>query len=112
MGKVFLRTPKNYDGVSKTTKEISQVLPQILQKLSKSVEQKADLIIAVWPELIGERLSPMTQAISFIEGVLTVKVKNSSLYSLLAQHEKPKLIQVLRTRFPSVIIRNIIFRLG
>ena len=112
MAKFFSRTPRHYDGIDKTAKEISQLLPQILQKLGFTVEQKANLILAIWPELIGEKLAPMTRAISFIEGVLTVKVKNSSLYSLLAQHEKPKLIQVLRARFPSVIIRNIIFRLG
>jgi len=112
MAKFFPRTPKNYDGIEKTAKELRNILPQALQKLGANFEQRPDLILAIWPEMIGEKLAPMTQAVSFIDGVLTVKVRNSSLYSLLSQHEKPKLIKVLRTRFPSVMIRNIIFRLG
>ncbi|NDD57918.1 MAG: DUF721 domain-containing protein [Chlamydiae bacterium] len=112
MAKFFSRTPKYYDGTAKTTKELSQILPDALRKLGANFEQRPDLILAIWPELIGEKLAPMTQAVSFVEGILTVKVRNSSLYSLLSQHEKPKLVKALRSRFPSVIIRNINFRLG
>lgn len=106
------RTPKNYDGTERTAKELSQLLPQILEKMGENFVKRPDLILAAWPELIGKKLAPMTQAISFSEGVLTVKVKNSSLYSLLTQHEKPRLIKAMQAKFPSVMIRNIIFRLG
>lgn len=106
------RTPKNYDGTERTAKEISQLLPQVLDKMGESFSKRPDLILAAWPELIGEKLAPMAQAISFSDGVLTVKVKNSSLYSLLTQHEKPRLMKAMQAKFPSVMIRNIIFRLG
>lgn len=106
------RTPRNYDGTDRTAKEISKLLPEIIQKMGASFQERPDLVLAAWPELIGEKLSPMTQVVSFVEGVLTVKVKNSSLYSLLSQHEKPKLLKALQAKFPSVMIRNIIFRIG
>ena len=106
------RTPRNYDGTERTVKELSQILPQVMQKMGARFELRPDLILAAWPELIGKKLSPMTQAVSFVEGVLTVKVKNSSLYSLLSQQEKPKLLKALQLKFPSVTIHNINFRLG
>jgi hypothetical protein len=106
------RTPRNYDGTAGTSKQMSQLLPEILEKMGSRFKDRPDLIIAYWPELIGSRLSGMTEAVSFIEGVLTVKVKNSSLYSVLTTHEKPRLIKALQARFPSTSIRNILFRIG
>ena len=106
------RTPKNYDGTQGTTKQLCHMLPQVLEKMGRNFKDRPDLILAYWPELIGERLAGMTEAVSFIDGVLTVKVKNSSLYSLLSAHEKPRLIKALQAKFPSTSIRNIIFRIG
>lgn len=112
MGRDLTRTPRGYDDVEPTGKELSKLLPEVLAKVGSNFQKRPDLILLAWPEIIGEKLAPMTQAVSFIEGVLTVKVKNSSLYSLLVQHEKNKLLKQLQGRFPSVTIRNIIFRLG
>jgi len=113
LAKKFLkRTPKGYDDIAPTGKELADLLPQWLSKAGAQFQERPDLILLAWPEVIGERLAPMTQAVSFMEGVLTVKVRNSSLYSLLVQQEKLKLQRRLQERFPSVQIRNIIFRLG
>ena len=106
------RTPRNYDGVGLTGKELSVLLPKWLEGAQGRFHERPDLLLLVWPEIIGEKLAPMTTAVSFIEGILTVRVRNSSLYSLLVQHEKPRLQKELQKRFPSVKIRNIIFRLG
>ena len=95
-----------------TGKKLKDLLPDFLSKLEGNFRERPDLILAGWPEMIGEKLSPMTQALSFKEGILTVKVKNSALHSLLVQHEKSKLLKRLRERFPSSGIRNIIFRIG
>ena len=54
----------------------------------------------------------ISTAVSFVEGILIVRVRNSSLYSLLVQHERNRLLAVLRKKFPAVTIRNIVFRLG
>jgi hypothetical protein len=112
MAKKMRRTPRNYDKVEPTGKEISDLLPQWLAKASGRFKDRPDLILLAWPDVIGEKLASMTRAVSFIDGVLTVKVKNSSLYSLLVQHERAKLQSRLQKRFPSVKIQNIIFRLG
>lgn len=112
MAKKLRRVPKNYDAVKPTGRKLADLLPQWLAGASKNFQDRPDLILLAWPEVIGEKLSSMTKAVSFVDGVLTVKVKNSSLYSLLVQHEKAKLQSRLQKRFPSVKIRNIVFRLG
>lgn len=112
MAKLRSRTPRNYDGCQVVTHRLNEILPSVLGKVSEAFQDRPDLILASWPEIIGTKLAPMTQAISFSEGILVVKVKNSSLYSLLSQNDKPRLVQSLRGKFPKVSIKTIQFRLG
>jgi len=107
-----LRTPKYYDGVKPTGKQIRHLLPEVLAEIGEGFAQRPDLVLAAWPEIIGEKLAPMTKAVSFQEGLLTVKVKNSTLLSLLSQHERPKLLKSLQQKFPSITIKGIVFRIG
>jgi hypothetical protein len=106
------RTPRNYDGSEVTTHRLHDLMPAVLAHISVTFADRPDLILAAWPDVIGERLAPMTEAVSFIEGVLTVKVKNSTLYSLLSKNDKPKLVQALKARFPKIQIKTILFRIG
>ncbi|MDR3624988.1 MAG: DUF721 domain-containing protein [Chlamydiales bacterium] len=106
------RVPRNYDGSKPTSKTIKELLPSILEKLGTSFGDRGDMIITAWPTIIGDKLSAMTRAVSFQEGVLHVVVKNSTLYSVLSQHDKPKLLKALRDKFPKTNIKNIFFRIG
>lgn len=110
--KKMTRTPRNYDGPHLTTHAINDVLPHVLEKISENFKGRPDLILAAWPEIIGPKLAPMTQALSLENGVLIVKVKNSTLHSLLTQNEKNKLLTLLRKKFPKVEIKTILFRIG
>jgi hypothetical protein len=105
------RTPRNFDGKECTTHHLGSILPSIMQKLEANYSDRPDLVVAAWPDIVGRNLSPMAQAKRFHEGVLFVEVKNSSLYALLTQRDKGKLLQILRQKFPSVEIQNIQFRL-
>lgn len=106
------RTAKNYDGQEPTGKVLSRILPAVLQEISAQAEKRPDLILAAWPALIGPKFASMARAIEFFEGELIVKVSNSTLYSLLQQHEKTRLLKALRARFPKIEIRNIVFRMS
>jgi hypothetical protein len=108
----YRRTPRNYSGTEVTSHLIGELLPSVLSGIGAVYEQRPDLILAVWPSIIGPQLAPMTQAVSFIEGVLVVKVKNSTLHSLLSQKERPRILQILRQRFPNVDIKSILFRMS
>lgn len=107
-----MRNPRNYDGVELTSREIKKLLPTVLGRIGLQHSERPDLILATWPEVIGTKLAPLTEPVSFREGVLTIKVKNSTLFSLLSQHEKPRLLKSLQEKFPSVTIKNLIFRIG
>ena len=107
-----MRTPRKYDGTEVTSHRMTDLIPHVLSKISEVYEQRTDLILAMWPDIIGPKLATMTQAVSFADGVLVVKVKNSTLHSLLNQHEKIRLLNLLRHRFNHVDIKTIYFRIG
>lgn len=106
------KRPWHYDGPLLTTRHISQVLPSVLKDIGKVYHDRPDLVLAAWPDVIGQKLAPMTHAVSFNEGFLVVKVNNSTLYSLLTQNDKPRLIKNLREKFPQTTIKSIVFQLG
>ena len=95
-----------------TNKRLQDLLPKALGQIGAMQRDRPDLIVSAWPQVIGEKLASMTKAVSFDKGVLYVKVSNSTLYSLLAQHERGRLLKSLREKFPSVEIKNICFRMG
>lgn len=106
---------KNMPGVSFTTptsKSFRHLIPAFLRELASLHQERPDLVLAAWPALIGERFCSMTKAISFIDGCLTVQVRNSSLLNLLVQYEQKRLLQELRTQFPHVAIYHIRFVIG
>jgi hypothetical protein len=104
------RTPKNYDGVHRTTKQISDLLPAVLAQIRKKSDEPVKNILQTWSEVVGAAGATYTEAVSFDEGVLTVVVKSSTLYSLLHQSERPRLLRMMRERFPEV--QAIRFRRG
>jgi hypothetical protein len=106
------RTPKNYDGSETTSRQLKELLPSVLSRIGGVYEERGDLVLASWPEIIGPKLAVMTEAISFESGVLVIRVKNSTLYSLLSQHDKPRILKNLRDKFPTTFVKIIVFRLG
>ncbi len=110
--KSIYRTRKNYDGTAPTGKFLTALLPSVLYKIDGSYQERSDLILDAWPQIVGKRLAPMTKAVKFVKGVLFVKVSNSTLLSLLTCHEKAKLLNALQEMFPSVTVRDIEFRIS
>ncbi|MES2274192.1 MAG: DUF721 domain-containing protein [Chlamydiota bacterium] len=103
------RTPRNFNGIENPGKKIEDLLPEILSEIRRKAKDPREEIFQFWFELMGEKMAPMTEPLSIYDGVLTVKIKSSTLYSLLCQHEKPRLLKRLNEKFS---IRNILFRVG
>lgn len=112
MTKTEFRTPKNYKGTGTTTRKVGPLLSAVLSQINSAYEERPDLVLAAWPEIIGPQLAPMTQAVSFVDGILTVKVKNSTLYSLLCRQDKYRILTAIQKRFPKVAVNNIAFRIA
>jgi predicted nucleic acid-binding Zn ribbon protein len=110
--KPIKRTQKGFDGTALTTHHVSQLLPQLLSGITANYSLRPDMILAMWPQIIGPKLAPMTEAASFQEGVLLVHVRNSTLYSLLQRYEKRRILQQFRDKFPTVEFKNLVFRIG
>lgn len=106
------RKPKNYDGSQVTTRQVSDLLGKALSRIGHSYEARPDLVLASWKEIVGPTFASMTEAVSFQDAILHVKVKNSTLYSLLNQNDKPRLLNILRKKIPRVLIKTIVFRMG
>ncbi|MBS0622072.1 MAG: DUF721 domain-containing protein [Verrucomicrobia bacterium] len=106
------KTPKGYDGIRPTNHYLHDLLPSALRQVNFSYGERPDLILASWKELIGPQMREMAQATSFVDGILTVVVSNSSLYSLLRQYERGRLLKKMREQFPQTTIKNIYFRMG
>ncbi|MDE3055124.1 MAG: DUF721 domain-containing protein [Verrucomicrobiota bacterium] len=103
------RTPKYFDGIENPAKRIDQLLPEWMQHLNKRVQDPREAIFSEWFLLIGPKMAPFTEPLSFEEGVLTVRVKSSVLYSLLSQQEKGTLLRQLQDKFS---IKDLLFRIG
>jgi hypothetical protein len=95
-----------------TNKQMKDLLPKVLGQIGAIHRDRPDLILAAWPRIIGDKLASMAKAVSFDQGILAVKVSNSTMYSLLSHHERGRLLKNLREQFPSVEIKNIHFRVG
>ena len=107
-----MRTKRDYNGHLNPQKKIEDVLPSILYNIEKDCMGKSELIIQQWAQIIGPKFAPLATAVSFKDGVLQVRVKTATLYSLLVQHEKARLLDQLRKKFPNQTISNINFRIG
>ena len=94
-----------------TFKSIGDILPSILGDIERKKAENPQAILAHWKEVIGKELFPMTKAVLFKDGVLTVKVKSSTLYSLLCQHEKRNLLKKMQKKFSQALIYEINFKL-
>lgn len=106
------RNKKGYRGTQKTSHTLKNLLPDVLKTIYSKYNVRPDVVLASWPDILGKDLAPMTEAESFVDGVLTVRVKNHTLYSLLSGPEKAKLLGTLRKQFPKITINNIHFRIG
>ena len=103
------RTKRNFNGTEPTGKKIGDLLPQILAGLGRPAEVERDSLFSFWMSLLDGKAAGLTQPVSWKNGVLTVKVKSATLYALLCQHEKPRLLKALQGRFP---VQSIVFRIG
>jgi hypothetical protein len=106
------RAAKNYDGTALTTHHVGSLLQEVLQAISSQYQERPDLLLATWPEIIGPKLAGMTQALSFADGVLKVKVSNSTLHSLLSRHDKYRILAAIQQKFPKIKITNIVFKIA
>ncbi len=103
---------KARDGTKVTTKKLKDLLPKTLAGIRKQSQIPTTQIQRYWPEVVGDKISQMSSVEKYSEGVLSIKVQNATLLSLLAQYEKQKILKQYRKYFPNVSFEDARFRLG
>lgn len=107
----YRRTPKNYNGVEPVAKNIGTLALNLVEDLGKKIDLPIENLVAIWKEAIGDKFFPLTKVVSLVEGVLTVKVKGATLFSLLSQYEKTRLLSVLQSKVSKDTVRKLVFRI-
>lgn len=97
---------------ARSGRQIRDLLPWVLRQISRRVHGDREQVLAIWPTVIGDRLSAFARAVDFDEGNLTIIVANSTLYSLLSTRDRTRLLRELRERLPNVEIKKLNFRMG
>ncbi len=103
------RTKRYFDGTGVTGKKISELLPEILGGLAPKGTDEREALWRLWMDLLGEKMGTLTQIVSWKNRVLTIKVKSATLYALLAQREKGRLLQEIQKKFA---VQELVFRVG
>jgi predicted nucleic acid-binding Zn ribbon protein len=98
--------------LGKTTPQpISDILKNVVEKLSQKKEGKIHKVIACWPKIAGKQLSRHTRPAHIKKGTLIIDVDESAwLYH--ASLQKENLLKALRKRFKETDIENVQFRIG
>lgn len=106
------RTKRSYDGTESTLKPLGSVLPHALRKMEGLALSRNDQVLSDWPLVVGPQIAKMTSPVACKEGILRVKVANSSLYALLVTREEKRLLDILNQRHPYAKLNKIQFQLG
>jgi len=94
------------------THAVSESLEKVMKQLGLQERLTESQILAAWKEIVGEWFSLHTCPDRLRDGILFVRVVQSSVQFELDRNWKPKIIQKLKARFPSTRIREIKFRIG
>jgi hypothetical protein len=105
-------TDLSYTDAFMVNRHLRDLLPRALQKIEGKRQERPDLVIAAWKEVIPEKWRPWTEAIAFEKGVVMVKVKNAALYQLLVQQKQGTLLHQLQEKVPEAVLNSIKFLIG
>ncbi len=106
------RTPKYYDGIKGTNKNLQELLPHFLAELQGEYSLQKEEVFKAWYAIIGENLALIAVPISFTNKVLKIEVKSQTLYSIFCTRDKPHLLRKLQERLSKNAIEKIVFRIG
>lgn len=103
------RKPSRTDSPIKHAKHF---LRDHLSHLRKILAGKPQEVIEAWYEILGKKYNGMTRAIGLKDGILSIKVRNASLYAVLKQSSQKELISRIHSAVPGVKVKEIRFLLG
>ena len=94
------------------TQLVGNTLEKVMKQLGLAERLTEGQILGAWKEIVGEWFALHTCPERIRDGILYVRVVQSSIHYELDRNWKPQIIQKLKARFSGVRIRDIRFRIG
>ena len=94
-----------------TNKFLKDLLKTHQKELTKSASPEMDLQ-QVWSQIVGAKMAQVTEVKSLNQGILVIKVASAPLSQLLSTTERPKILAKIKSDYPHLKIKNVVFRTG
>ena len=91
---------------------VGETLEKVMRQLGLQERLTEAQILSAWKEIVGEWFALHTCPDRLRDGVLYVRVIQSSVHCELDRNWKPAIIRKLKARFGASRIRDIRFRVG
>lgn len=95
-----------------TAQPIAKLLPALLGKLGLQERIQEEEILTAWRDIVGEFLAEHSTPAGLRDGILAVRVLQSTVQFELERVLKSRILQKLQARFGKKTVRDIRFRLG
>jgi len=94
------------------TQAVGDTLEKVMRQLGLAERLTEGQILAAWKEIVGDWFALHTCPDRIRDGILYVRVVQSSVHYELDRNWKPKILQKLKSRFGPTRVRDIRFRIG
>ena len=94
------------------TQSVGDTLEKVMRKLGLAERLTEGQILKAWKDIVGEWFALHTCPDRIRDGVLYVRVVQSSVHCELDRNCKKQIIQKLKARFGAGRVRDIRFRIG
>lgn len=95
-----------------TARPVAEPLLKLMSALGLGDRLREDEVKAAWQEIVGEFLANHSTPAAVRDGTLIVRVLQPTLLFEFERNLKPQIVQKLRTRFGTRMVRDIKFRIG
>lgn len=103
---------KSDDNSRLKIKKLDGLLSNFLTRVEEKYKKNPCYIKDLWFEVLNNKFANMTEVVSFEKGTLTIKVKSSTLFSILNNYEKDHLLKKMQQKVSNKIIQQLIFKIG
>lgn len=90
----------------------SELIPKLMKKLGLSGRLHEEEIRNAWRSVVGDFIAQHSTPQKLAEGILYVRVLQSSVHYELDRVWRPQIVQKLKQRFGNNVVRDVRFRLG
>ena len=98
--------------VRDTAKPISEPLTKLMNSLGLKDRLKEEEVLKAWNEIAGEFIAKHSAPLRLKDGILTIRVLQPTVHYELDRVWKRELLDKLKRRFGSRLVREIRFRIG